>query len=373
MEPEESAAAEPAKTEQPEAKPELWRDRPFEGGKLQKYAEQAGINLDDDEPADVPEKQAAPPKEAEKKPCTNCPPDEKTVKQPDSQPVKPEREPFATLKINGKDIAFQTKEDYDDYVGKVKSTPAVPKKAEQPPAGRKITRLSDLLQATQSPAKATKAEEDPDLDMLDPLSRQILEAHKGKISELEKRLAEYESTVKSQQKAEVTAELEKIIVQAREANPFEDVIDDDPDGFGPMNRLVFAGVVNSLMQDDFDNGREEKTLDKYFEAATKVISKYQAKVKGNGKEDKGNGLSHESLLKSHPDLVQEIRESAVADYLRARNETPPAPKAKSSEASMKTSTPDSRKRSEKGLSETFRDLERSPDADAFERALLQIK
>ena len=65
MEPNEQAAQEPAVKEQPEAKTEpLWKERPFSDGKMLKYAEQAGINLkdEDEEPAErMTEEQAKPP------------------------------------------------------------------------------------------------------------------------------------------------------------------------------------------------------------------------------------------------------------------------------------------------------------------------
>lgn len=335
--------------------PEIPKSDFFSGGKMAKFAEQAGIIGKEDGEETPVEKAATPPatkEPVEKKPCVNCGADKDKAKSET-------RTPIATVKVGTKDVNLYTQQEVNDLFEKMQTA--------QPKASAS-DRLANVLKTVTTPeGTATPKETDPDLEMVDPAIRKQFDRYEKEIERLKGFASKYESRDQEEAVNRASAELQETALSVKKENAIEDIVDEAPQGFGNVTEKLFAGAVSVLANEDIMRGRPQKPIEEYLKAAGKMVSLHQTRLKGGGSDL--TKIKADELREKNPGLVTEISQAAIADYLREQEGISPNVKAQASEAKNRDTV--SRKKNEpsKGISAMLEDFKRSSSSDGFVEAV----
>lgn len=332
-------ATEPAQSIEPsDAKPEVKTEKKedtgykmpktnfFQEGNLQKFAEE--MNLLDD--SAKPEVKKGDTKAGEK-PCIDCGDtgDKKTTK-------KEERTPIDVLIVNGKEHPIYTEAERKElaqkglYMTQERQRDSEWEKNlnEREDKFAKIqeplTQLVDFLKGGQSntePGKTTPVD-DLKYETMDPAIADELKAMRGKLAELEgkNKMLASESLKSSVQNAKV--ELDKVLSKAREDFPFEDVVDEAGEN---RTQKVFAGLVSVKANEDVMKSRQDKSFKaRSIGTLMQEVAKDMHVLEDHYKTKFGNNSGKPtagSIAESHPEVVEEIGQAAIATYLKNQEES----------------------------------------------------
>jgi len=362
----------------PEAKPEKKADagykmpetKFFQEGNLKKYAEE--MNLYDD--SAKPEVKKEPTKAG--KPCVDCGDDG------DKKTTKETRVPIDVLTVNGKkhpiyteeerrDLAqkglYMTKERQKDSEWEKSLTDREDKftKIQEP-----LTQLVDFLKGGPSntvPGQTSPAD-DLKYETMDPAIADELKVMRGELTDLKgkNKMLQSESLKSSVQNAKV--ELDNVLSKAREDFPFDDVVDKESGENRTQN--VFAGLVSVKANKDVMKNRQDKNFKvRPIGTLMQETAQDMHALEDHYKTKFGNSSGKPtaaSIAESHPEVVEEIGQAAIATYLNNREEssapiaTPARPDAAREEGT---------KPGFKGTSDAISKGLKDPEiAEAFEKA-----
>jgi len=363
----------------PEAKPEakavdgykMPKTGFFQEGNLGKYAEEMNL-FDDSVKSEVKKGET----KAEKKPCVDC------GDNGDKKTTKETRVPIDVLTVNGKKHPIYTEEERRElaqkglYMTKERQKDSDWEKslAEREDKFTKIqeplTQLVDFLKGGQpntEPGK-TNPVNDLEYETMDPAIADKLKKMDSELATLKgkNKLLESESLKSSVQNAKV--ELDSVLSKAREDFPFEEVVDKESGENRTQN--VFAGLVSVKANKDLMKQRQDKNFKpRSIGALMQETAKDMNALESHYKTKFGNNSEKPTaatIAESHPEVVEEIGQAAIATYLKSQEEssapiaTPARPDAAREEG---------KKEGFKGLSDGIRKGLKDPDiAEAFEKA-----
>ncbi len=329
-EPKEDQAGKPAAPAAPQSpKPgELPKENFFESGVMGKWINE--MNLFGEKPLEKPTPKPAPASADED--CPGCPKKEK------AEPTSPAEEPFAVLKVDGKDIPVKTREELismaqqgHDYTRKRQRDSEVERDLEERERSLMALAapLNTLVEHIKSGkpilAKSEKTEdseeeapfdEEAEEEIEDPVARKKLQVAERKLKVLEDEL----KTVREEREARTTTAaatgLEELYNVAAKEHPIDNVIDDETKA--NMSFPMIAGYISILNLREEAMARQDPKFKKtpvpeLIKRGVRDFSRFQAKLKGSSANPAT--LSVETLSKDRPDLVEEIRKIAVAAYI----------------------------------------------------------
>ena len=362
MEPEEKVTEDLTQT-QPPVKAEAGKlpERDFfTPANFSKFAEELGM-MDEDKPPAPSKKEPT-----EKQPCSNC----------DDQG----RAPIATLKVKGEDVHVYDQDKLLELAQK--GTHFTQERQKDAEWEKKLTareedlrktmepmaKLAEYIRKTQAGEAAVKPEgiqadiqKVLDSDYVDPEVKGVLQGMASKIESLENQNKEFQAQSHEQNFEKARTVLDGVFNQIREEHPFDNV---DLDGRNIMPEL-YAGVVSTLANNDqmravSEEGFKPRGVREIMTEAAKTLSTlekhYQAKFSGNGDATK---LTVEELTKTRPDLIESIREAAIAGYLEESGSEPP--KVRTTRSDPVSDGTSSSKKKFKGLDDSLRQGLNDPD------------
>ena len=364
----------------PETSPSLPKTGFFQGDRMAKFVEEAGLM---GEQPDAPKAEAKP---AEKKPCATCPGGEKEAKP--GTPAAAAK-PWKTLKVAGKEVQVKDEKHLEELAQQgVDYTQKRQRDAEweKDLSAREqklleltpfLQKIADNLDKSGKPATAANVEaerkkladegdvpEDAE-EPLDPVARDQIKALKDELKELRSKVAPTVAKAEADKQAQVQATISRVmdteLDKARTEFPFDDVLDEETGK--KISDDVFSGIfVRTVLDDDAkskaDPSFKMKTLAEYMKDTAKQVYRLQQAYAGGN----GNGkATSESIKESHPEIYEEIAQAAVADYLAKQREIPGSPRARSEAA--RTDRPSSKSKIS-GLDDAMERASQDPEIEA---------
>ena len=327
----------------------------FAPGKIAKWAEQSGLFTE-------PKAEAPKPKEPEAKPV---PPEKDgegtTPKTEAAEPAKP----FKVIEVDGRKVEIKSEEELLDLAKK--SLHGEQSGAGRPDVTQGLDRLIAALEKRMASPEVPKEEPanmigDVDLDLLDPSLAKVLKDTQLRNDRLEKTLELTTDYVKTKKFEEASAEVERIIQNVRKDAPFTDFTDKE---LGRnVTQDLFTGTIAALVNEDRAMNRPLKKVEDYMKSAAQTISRFEKHVKGQAEK-----LTATLVADKYPDVLKEIQETAVANYLREKGDEAPTPRSGRAEPVPHGSDTKAKNR---GLSESLRAGLNDPVIEAgFEEAARQ--
>lgn len=291
----------------------------FSGDKMDKWIEEMGLNLNEDEPQ-PPDVTPPPTKKAEEEECDECPGGKKQAQ------AAPEKvEPYAVIAIGGKKVEFPTKVEYDRYISETTSKPqSTPTKAEEGDMTlKKLGELQlEIQRLSRLESKATSQEdEELDEDTLEEFP--ALKSMKARLDRLEQENLALKGDKQERDMSKQAKVLDDFYKKARESHKFEDVIDEES-GESITTTLFQGNFMSRILRDikaNTDvNGTVDPTklrpLNEYMDETARHMSKLEGYYKN--KFSSGNGgdpapVTVELIKSNHPDIFNEIGEVWFAE------------------------------------------------------------
>jgi hypothetical protein len=333
----------------------------FVGNNMLKFAEQAGLLKPDYKPESA---EPPAPKKADA-PCKDCGKDGKPAAKPAAAPTTP-TSPFRVLEVDGKKYVFETEADYKEALASKRDFEERDKKWEA--MSQPLSKLVNLIEQGKMPEAAAAMSElkrdEGELDLED-----VHPAIRKKIADLEAQLAKVrpalEQTQAREQEAMVNdfkAKVENLVTEVRAENPVTPW--EDPDTKEDKSKELIAGQVSVLVNSDamrakVEPGFKMKDTAWYITEAIKKVHAFENHIRGT---EGGNGkdLTEAALRTGHPHIVKSIEQAAVAEYLRANENTPPSLRSSGSETS-RMDTPGSNKKGLKSFDAFMKAAEEDPE------------
>lgn len=314
------------------SKPELPQRDYFASGKMLKYAEQAGLLNDEKKPEPAAKAKAEPP----------------AVK---SDGAPPADKPFRVIAMpDGRQIPVKTEADYEALAA-AGARAASGGDKEQSALQKLLDKVERLSQPAPAKEEAKADDDDVDLDLIDPGIRKIIERQRAELDALKGKVEKADKFTTKAQLEEAGAAIDNIIIQAREKNPFDKVVDKDGND---ITQEAYIGLVISKVNQDQQMG-VQKPLQDYLHYAAARLSAMQGYFRGA----KAEPLTVESIKSKNPSLFSEIGQQAVAEYLKGKK-TVPSPHPATEEAKREKA---SGKGSVSGLTDAFAKALADPSLD----------
>jgi hypothetical protein len=279
------------------AKPEIPKRDFFNSGRMLKYAEQAGI-IKDDAPAAPPAETKPEPKTEE--PCPGCEAKKKAAEEAEAAKAKTPaaREPVIS------------KEDED-----------------------RVHRIAQMLKGEPStePANAeakTGNEEVVDLDLVDPAIKKMLLDQQKKLDELQKNVERSKGFEQEKYRQEYSTAVKDTLDKIKKATPFESVVDKETNF--DVSHIFYAGAIAALAKRDEQTTGKVKTEDHYMREAGRMMNVFQTALKGSAADV--SKFTRKDVEEKFPGVIEEIRQEAIADYLKGQSDNPPSVKSPAIEA-----------------------------------------
>lgn len=317
----------------------------FSTSKMMKFAEEAGIFNKEDAPKSAPAKEVKTETKKDSKPCPNCPPETKT-KAPE------ERKPYRVLKVDGKDWPVYSEKELDELALKgvdsgTKSKRDAEVERDLVERERKMEEVSAPLQklvsmiesgklpnvSAAAPVSEAAGAEELDLEEVHPAVRKKLEEQEKVIKSLSAKMSVSEQRESVAQLEQAKQKLTEFVDESRKNHPFDEYV--DPESGSNVTQDLFAGMLSVIINRDVlkqaqDKSHRLKPMQDYVEQTAKAMSAYHGWAKGDG-SGVASKATADGLTKQYPEQVKEIRQQAIAEYLKDQGEMPPTLKSTGSE------------------------------------------
>jgi len=335
-EPKEDQAGKPVSPVTPQSpKPgELPKEGFFEPGTLNKWMSELNL-FGDPAPAKTTPKPAPAAGEDD---CPGCP------KKTAAAPTSGSEEPFAVIKVDGKDIPVKSREELialaqqgHDYTRKRQRDSETERDLEE--RERSLMALADPLNTLvehiksgkpllSKSAKTEDSEEEAPFgdeeeeEIEDPVARKKLQEAGRKLKVLEDELSQVREERNIRTATAAASGLEELYNVAAKEHPIENVIDDETKA--NLSFPMVAGYISMLNLREEAMAKQDPKFRRtpvpdLIKRGVRDFSRFQVKLRGS---TGATALNVDVLSKDRPDLVEEIGKIAVAAYVEGRQAFP---------------------------------------------------
>lgn len=317
----------------------------FTGGKMLKYAEEAGL-FKEEKPAEKPVEKKVEVKEEEKpeeKPEEKLPPDK-------------DGKPFKVLTYKGKEVKIMTEEDYNklaseglDYTQKSQFVADRERKiTEREDSFKKLSGpLETVANAIESgkltPLKTeeqkteeTEVEKFINNEEIDPESRvafkALYEETKALKAELNDSKKVEQTRVDEQKEAnlgQAKVQIEAMVIKSKEDHPFDEI----KEGERNITESLFTGMVISkanadLIEANKDPAFQKRNMQQIVTETAQDLGRIQKYYEGKHSiSNEKEPVTSAKLKELYPDQIKEIEQDRVASYLEEQETGAPIAKA----------------------------------------------
>jgi len=306
----EQSTVEPGKATEAKA-PELPKEGFFQEGRMAKYASEMEMFADE---------KAAPAVE-KKEDCIDC--GDKKTKQ----------EPIAVLTVDGKEVPVYTQKELNDYAqkgyhytqgrqktkereGDLDARESAISRVEKP-----LTDLVDFLKRPQGTEEALPPKEEDDLEFVDDAVKKRFQTYEDKIQSLTSTVEQLSQRGAKQDAVVITSQLDETFKKVREEHPYEDIVDAEGKN---LTKTLYAARVATEANEDYkkvkaDPSFKARSLPEIMAATAKEFHVLEQSHKQKfGGSDNGKAPTAQYLAESHPEVVKDIGEAAILQYLQKK-------------------------------------------------------
>jgi len=303
-----------------ESKPEvkLPEGNFFQDSNWDKYLEQAEI-FKEEKIAPEPVSTKTPAKAEED--CPDCPGGKKTTQAAPGKPV----EPYAVVKVGGKDTTFANEADYQRWIAGGTQPPPQRQGETLLDLGKKVNEISELSRLEREELKEDELDEE--LLMENPSLANYLKGIKSRLDRVEAENVALKGDKQERDQGKMVNQLDKIYQKSRESHEFDDVTDES--GKSITNEL-FSGVLTSNIIADIKaatspDGRtvdtkKLKSAEDYMVNTAKAFARldkaYKEKYSSGNGSTEPQAVTAEDIRQNHPEVFKEVGEL----WLAARDE-----------------------------------------------------
>ena len=350
----------------------------FSGDSMFKFAEELGV-FGPPPKKDQPKPEVKPAPSAEDD-CPGCPGGKKAASTP---PPAEAPKPFRVIKVDGKDVPVRDEahlielaQKGADYTQKRQRDAEWEKSLLE--RENKLEEMRPILEKVQAgmELKATEKRklEDEGVDTtnlrpeedepLDPVAAAKIKKMELELADLKKDRERRQETETEKKTADLGTYLHTKFDEAKKSHGFTDIL--DPETGEDRTRDTFAFIMAGRITTDVERQKRDrsfqlKTLDAYVADTAAELARIQgAKGNGGGNADATQPKTAADFAKANPTLAEEIRQQAVADYLRENSNTPPAPRPRPSDKGPG----DPKKGQFRGLDDAFGRASEDPEVEA---------